>query len=450
MKKFLPIIGLLIFFATRSTSQINPVDFSKFKYPDLVRRELVFSLDFSNDFTLDQSYVTSVISQNNKDFYLNNNVNANYIFTKNTRKYQGYRDFKIHSSTELFNQTFDSLTNRQKYVNSYASLYGFNRMYWNEKWFYEFNYNIYLSNSYFKISGGYNGLDNTILKDIDNAISITPAFALGYGRIEPVTDVVHVIVYLKNLLKGNRLQNIPDEEGMFQFAKLLSETKNERFFDARKKKMYEIQKIDSFLTVNNYSSVKDVNYFSILDDIWKYAGNFPRTCGYTLSVNLSPGYSMHNSVNFESDSTYSITNHDLLLHPHITFSHSKPVNALVQRNIYAGLGYRYRTEVFTNDHTNTVSYPASILAEAGISFGYYPTTRSYFETAFSLNTYGINNEEIPLYANLGLKTYYYISERLRFFMESGVNYHYRKDLNVSNIAHSVNYSIDAGIQYALF
>jgi hypothetical protein len=436
---------------TNAFSQVDSIDYSKFKMPDLVRREFIFDVDFSNFNTFIQYMDTSIISEKSNEFSLSNNFNMNYLYTKNSRKYQGLQEFSIYSFFQFENEENDSITNNNKNIYSKTYFGGKNRMYLNEKLFYELNYGFSYSNTFVKTVTSNSGFWQYM--DINgysyHSYSLSPSFAFGYGRIEPITDVVHAMVYLKNLKRENRLSKDLDEESIFEFAKILAEAKNKRFFDSRKKKMYELEKIDSFLNINNYVTNKDIKYFSVVEDIWEYAGNFPRYSGKRMSFNFIPNYNVLIFNDLSADTSDMLISRSIYTMPYFSFVIGKPVNEYVQRNLYADLGYRYYTLVLTRD--TTYKGTSQWFLNLGLSYGFYPNTRTYLETSLRL-LYSriITEKENELTGYFVLKAYYYIAPRLRFFMESDVNFDCDYFLDRTESDRYLRYTINAGLQFALF
>jgi hypothetical protein len=458
MNKFLTIISVLVLFATNSFSQIDPVDFSQYKYPDLNRHELVLNYDLFNELFKYRINDNSSALTKNSQFNFNNEFTADYFSYRNSRKYQGSNRLSLSAFMSYSNDKHDSSTFK---INRYVvdpSFSGYNRMYLNEKWFYELNYALIYQNNDYLFSQKTNGVEIESGKSYQNLLSFQPEIAFGYGRVETVTDVVHAIIYFKNLIKNDRLQNKPDQEGIFEFAKLLANLKNERFFDSREKKIYELEKIDSFLTSRNYINKGDIKYFTVIDDIWEFAGKVNRGSGSRISFSMSEKFDLISNRYDSTDSTSYSKIQTHRISPTIKFSLSKPVSALVQRDIFADLGYDYTIPI-SNTDTSMVEYKTgNVFLNIGFSFGFYPNTRTYIKSSLALE-YGRNstfNElngtltNIPLANMLDIHIYYYISPRFRYFLDSGFQYSFFKQLNSTYSSNFFNYYLSTGLQFALF
>ena len=66
--------------------------------------------------------------------------------------------------------------------------------------------------------------------ELANNLSAYLNAGIGYGRIEPVSDLRHSIYILEDLLKNESLKRIPNKEEVFAVASKISELKNKRFF----------------------------------------------------------------------------------------------------------------------------------------------------------------------------------------------------------------------------
>ena len=126
----------------------------------------------------------------------------------------------------------------------------------------------------------------------------------GNGRIEQVQDARQAVYIYKELSKADRMSPDKTDEQILEFAKLISQLKNKRFFDSRLRRIAEIESVDSFFTAKNYIKESDATYFTTLNDYWEYGNGPVRSSGTRFSVALLPGYYFYDYNNNQSDPAY--------------------------------------------------------------------------------------------------------------------------------------------------
>ena len=133
-------------------------------------------------------------------------------------------------------------------------------------------------------------------------ISFDPQIFVGYGRINDVSDARLSVYIYQDLRDKNCLDKTPDAEDIIKLAELITEIKNERFFDARDKKISNLTRIDKFLKDNGFIKENGAVYFTSLYDNWDYAPQ-TRTSGYRFSAGFVPEFSYErNSTDTKSNS----------------------------------------------------------------------------------------------------------------------------------------------------
>ena len=159
---------------------------------------------------------------------------------------------------------------------------------------------------------------------------------MGKGRIEPVQDARQAIYLFDELSKIQRSSPDKSEEQIIEFAKLISQLKNKRFFDARLRRIAELERLDSFLISNKYISKQDAKYFTTLSDLWAYGDRPSRNSGTRFSGTIRPGYYFYNYSKKEGEPYVDAGKFNinaLLLDGGFEFNHEKPINLFWQNSI---------------------------------------------------------------------------------------------------------------------
>ena len=212
---------------------------------------------------------------------------------------------------------------------------------------------------------------------------------LGIGRIEQVQDARHAISVFKELSKIERITPDKTDEQIIEFARLISQLKNERFFDSRLRKIAEIESIDSFLISKNYVSEQDAKYFTTLSDFWTYGNKPSRNSGTRLSGAFLPAYYFFDYYNI-GDGIYLNTRvhnlNALLLKGGFELKHEKPINLIWQSSIdlncYAGL-IEGKLHDKSNSYDNKLRIP-NIQLGLYHTIGFFPNTRTDMSFRYSV------------------------------------------------------------------
>ena len=113
---------------------------------------------------------------------------------------------------------------------------------------------------------------------------------VGKGRIEPIQDARMAVYILDQLSRKDKLERQPTQQEILAFAEEIAAIKNERFFDARNRRIYEMTRLDSFLRNRNLIHAEDIEYYTTMNDFWRYANNPSRGSGSRFSLGVEPGY----------------------------------------------------------------------------------------------------------------------------------------------------------------
>ena len=115
-----------------------------------------------------------------------------------------------------------------------------------------------------------NGFSKDDAFDKEYIIDFDPIVSIGYGRIEELKNLKRAIHILEDLMKLDQLSRKVNDKDIKKLADLLTELDRESVFDKRDKKRYALEKIDQLLYQSNLIKVRKIQYFTSLEDMWRY------------------------------------------------------------------------------------------------------------------------------------------------------------------------------------
>ena len=180
-----------------------------------------------------------------------------YSFYLNTPKFQLQQD--VTAKLPSFSSSSSSTKFEESSARTFSpdlSWTSGNRLYLRKKLFMEadvhFSYSLDNSSSEGKRWDDRDTLLNWMKSDRDGlTINMQLPIAVGWGRIERVEDARLAVYILDDLRKAGKLAKEPSEEEIYQVAQFISQLRNERFFDSREKKIWEIQRLVQLHPVPN-------------------------------------------------------------------------------------------------------------------------------------------------------------------------------------------------------
>jgi hypothetical protein len=395
-----------------SFSQVEDYDLSKYKLPDIKRHQLDFEFRSSGQnssskyFIENENYSDTIKDSNNR---FTGNYNLGYSFYQNTKN--------IQSSIYAYTYGNYSKTKQDRINYSSQDIYSF---YNNVALNYDLKY-FFTSTNWFVTAApqfniNYNDYNNrqseSDWKDLTTSSYIK--IGGGIGRIEQVQDFRHAILLIEEFDKrGVSKRNVTEEE-MIELSTLISQLKNQRFFDYRKQKEAELVALDSFFIDKGIVDEKSIQYYTGLEDIWSYGGLQIRESGNQVLLSIAPGYSFDKNY----DDSENNINENMLMYYNLSFVSKNPISIKWQTNYEVGLNHVYFKRLQQqNDNMGEKSYDSRVFVNGQV--GYYPNTRTYFDLSGILALSNISDEKIfdkeRYGAQLKISTsgYYYISEKLR-------------------------------------
>jgi hypothetical protein len=504
IKKILGAILLLSIIICMSTGNLAAQEqfrLSDYKNPDYKWKllDIKFGLDGDNRFNKQE--IEFGTSEKQNSFQFGSGLGADYYATKNSRHYQGYQNFHLSGSVNSnnYNETdmVENLTNTRKssYQSFVITAQTINRFYNDKNRFAEIDLDFHgqLNNS----TGKYSDDLETYPFNYKNAsyshiVLASLPLLIGSGRIEEVQDARLAVYILDDLTKSGDLKRVPTNEETMAFAQFITETKNQRFFDSRIRKIAEITAIDSFLTVLNLKSQSDASYYTLLNDNWDNSSGPVRETGGRFSVGLVPAIDLtyHNSQQFYRDTlnnpdvidnfTHRANSHDdsWNLDVVVGYAWEKPASLYWQHSLNTGIAYSlyyeelnskiYDRDTLTIENSSRLDSP-NLKLDIGYTIGYYPNSRTSIKLGIitSYNQFwgketgtGMEDRDagkIIVNNGLVLSCYYYISQQVRFSMNISSGYSFKKENQLQpgdesgyEITHNLQNGIRASLTYSIF
>ena len=454
-----------------SHAQLNDFNLSDYKLPDLDRRvlETRFSLNGSNYYDKSPMYSLPNFKELNQNQY-GSSAFLNYNHYLNNTKYQRNSNYAINFNSNYYNRKQDGeLFNKSNQMSPALYIQTENRRYFEGGSFieadldisYEYSSGKSYSKNYWDSSENNNTRQNQV------ALIYVP-LKIGKGRIEHVQDARQAVYILDELAKVDRMLLDKTDEQVLEFAKHISQLKNKRFFDARLKRMAEIESLDSFLVSKDYLLKSDAKYFTTLTDFWDYGNRPTRSSGTRYSGAMVPGYYYNNYKNTENKNTNSGTDYyesiyklnSLFFDAGFELKYEKPINLLWQNTIdfsaFAGIIEGNLED--NSDYSFEKLRIPNIKLEFSQTVGFYPNTRTDIRLGYRVqyvqlfDKSDIENEIIGVEgkgakAATTVAINYYISPKLRLNFNSSIYYIWQESVdevvfNFDNLAGS-NYLLNS-------
>lgn len=249
----LPVIVVICFLffissvgVTNINGQATSTDLDQFLInyarPDFVRRSLDLRPTMS---TMIGNDAPGQFSSTNS---LTFGGSARYAVVKNSRRWQS-------SNSYFLNTNLSSIEDRESLVSVSADL--------------DINTRYFFSSDRYIAS--YNSIGfNVATGDNDNGVSSTNDVGIGFGRIELVTDAIHVSRIFDMLECAGVLLKEVTVEDLKVLVDTIATLKNQRFFDSRLQRIREVEAVTQYLSDMGYIQAGDYFSFAILSDAYDF------------------------------------------------------------------------------------------------------------------------------------------------------------------------------------
>jgi hypothetical protein len=190
---------------------------------------------------------------------------------------------------------------------------------------------------------------------------------IGSGRIEQVSDMAMALFLLKDAIQVGTDPALVTLEAINAFASRMVTLRNERVFDTRAKRVYELRELYKVMQENHWTVTDDPGFFTVLTDNWLYNVNPVRFSGRRWTYGIAPAYN-YSTSSFVSNGTPSgnVHTHRLGGELSVDFQKYKPANVHhdyirshgislgVKRTINVSELSQATTNVFTGGITTSV------------------------------------------------------------------------------------------------
>ena len=371
---------LLSFFSfTTVFAQDSSFQLKNYKYRTPGFRSLILDIGFSG--ALGNTKNADTITTSGHHFQLTP-LNLSYSRTFSTDK-------RVHTTSLSFSPAGQTTSSRQNHYETSVRNWVYDlswdrrdRFYRQNQWFFELGNR--LSHSF----GSYRQEDTSFLyKQHRLAVEDQISLGFGKGRIEMVQDA-QMALYILNDLQEQGLISRPVPAGVVEdLAQLVTEINNQRVFDNRKRRMYELTRIENFLREKGLVEATDIRHFVIINDNWTLAYNPFRSSGSSWFVNVAPSAGLQRNrteSNYPGYGTHQQKTRFFQLSPLVGYERFIPVNLKWQRNMRVVLSWLtnwqddHATYHYNGSDTqnNVTTHQTEASLQAFYGLGYYPNNRT--------------------------------------------------------------------------
>jgi hypothetical protein len=246
----------------------------------------------------------------------------------------------------------------------------------------------------------------------------SPQIGVGRGRLEYISDAQMAMFILNDLSREGKIRKEIPAETANAFARLITDINNKRIFDFRKRRMYELKKIDSFLRASNLVTSCDIDTYNIINDNWSFAiqpaaidayesqqrvlggpglsigfidrlsdresiggrlGQMGRYSGLQYYVRLFPFVAAETIRNKTDSSNAKNSNSSRGADLSVGVEQHIPVNLQWQLKRFASVDFSVSNNS-SNQYGSKASSTGNMVGmEAGMGIGYYPNTRTVLQ-----------------------------------------------------------------------
>lgn len=296
--------------------------------------------------------------------------------------------------------------------------------------------------------------NNYLKKDNNASTSVAYTIGAGKGRIENVTDAQMALYILNKLKKSNLLTGEFTLEDAYGLARTITQVNNTRLFDFRRKHIFELKQIDSFLNSKGLIKEKNIDYFTTVADNWLYAFNPNRRHGKERYITLTPTLGLNDRKTIYSlpaDSSFNQFSKSATIF--LTVGLEKATAVSLKRQRTAGINfqtvYSYgetkntaNTVVSKYSGNNVISYLNTFL-----HWGYYPGTRTVINTnLYNMLIWEYEKAQFSNNTNCSFSGNYFINYNTRLFADVMANVSMNRNAN-NDFSAVLSSSFRIGLQH---
>jgi hypothetical protein len=431
MKSMLTTCILLCAIVLHAQEPSDSFQIKDYKYRTPGFKALSFDLNFSGGFSKYGIADSIQIKENN--FYLSP---ATFTFYKTLST-----DKRIHESNYIFSISGNSskIKSSNQDVKSHRIIGSFawltrDQVFRKNNWFWEYG-------NYIHVIGQKN---NQKAINSDYKFSLVymneEAFVgVGKGRIENVSDAQMALFILNDLESQGLIETKGSKEQQLEFARLITDISNQRIFDFRRRRIYELQRIDSFIKQNGLSASTDIRHFTTINDNWIYSFAPFRKNGDQWFFRIRPGIEFRKENNFTkstgSSSDRTMQNRTISIGPEAGYEAHKAKSLKWQRSFGLEISYKHRFQNFEAEEkmNGTVGFSEKREFQDNWTelngfylLGYLPNTRTYITASLGAqlieSPLPFNGKGITFTSFLQFQGSYFLGYRTRLLASLGLSY----------------------------
>lgn len=295
---------------------------------------------------------------------------------------------------------------------------------WNDRFYRQHNWFIEVGNQFSLNSFSYRSND-TLWQSKNTNTGFQERLTLGFGkgRIERVQDAQMALFLLQDLAAEGLLSRAVTAGEAYQLAQLVTDINNRRVFDSRRRRKYELTRLDSFFRYSGLAPQTNIRHFAVLNDNWALAFNPSRLSGASWYLRFQPGVSYNRVTSsmqqaalfYQSKSSAR----QFSLMPVVGYENDKPISLQWQRNLGISIAYlrnRNKTELESTSQNNTVKSSNETkgwqsTAHAYYGLGYYPNNRTQVNGVLDLMGLYDEFQRFGLQSQFNLNVQYFIGYR---------------------------------------
>ncbi|MFM9949830.1 MAG: hypothetical protein ACKV1O_17980 [Saprospiraceae bacterium] len=365
---------LIIFMLAKSTvySQTLPdstdYNYAAFRFPDIDRKALNAQFGLFGTASRFEQRQTTLPSDNRQSTFANN-LNLSYSRFRNTEKLQALRLVSFGHSFSSSRTRSDVSLNRNTQFNVGLGINDLHRHYYKPQRFWA--YQLLVATTFQKSS---QRRDNPIFtqKSWEFDLNASLPLKIGKGRIEPIDDVFIAKFMMDDLMENGILNADLSQEQLFSLGQVMAAARNQRIFDGRRQRIYELTQLDNWFKENGLTESKsDMLYFTTVADNWLFSFRNVRSAGERYAVGAAP-FALFNHFR---DFAPGISKGHFGISVFGEYDNERPINQFWQVEKRARAGVEYlNNPVDANDGLyNEWLRP---FAEASLGYGYFPNSRT--------------------------------------------------------------------------
>lgn len=330
---------------------------------------------------------------------------------------QRIRSFTVAGRANFFRQEYkdhDRTDRSQKGASLFAGIEQYN--YFKENQFWGFRGNIFINAQ---------DQDDLFLNSVRSTdISLRPGLFYGWGRIEFAEDALLANWMMDDLLESEVIAAASPAQREL-LAKRITSIIGNRTFDFRRRRIYELQKLEQLFREENMAVDNDFLLFAVLNDNWAFANRATLPRGERLQFGVDAASIYHYQSSPIGDDFFVLEGR-----PYLNFT-----SARIKHNNASGVwgaelaGY-YRENLIDSPFLFNNSYGATL----SVSYEYIwlPISRTTLrwrstmagqlgkeERSFGLEDMAFNGQLLTL--TTALTWDYFISNNWRFVLNAGVS-----------------------------